>query len=199
MMRMKIQMLAMMFIAALALGACSDDDDKDDVKVPEAMSQALKSKYPSAIHVEWEQKGGYFVADCKVDGQEKDVWFNNQAEWQLTETELLWNNLPGTVQTSFSASEYAGWKIEEIVLLEYPVVPMQFVIEVEKGNAEYQLFYSEEGGLLQTKDVSGNRDDTHWPVKHRLIILRQSSFAGFFVEGGQVVSGFFHDFHHLVE
>ena len=143
MMRIKIQMLAMMFIAALALGACSDDDDKDDVKVP----------------------GGYFVADCKVDGQEKDVWFNNQAEWQLTETELLWNNLPGTVQTSFSASEYAGWKIEEIVLLEYPVVPMQFVIEVEKGNAEYQLFYSEEGGLLQTKDVSGNRDDTHWPVK----------------------------------
>jgi hypothetical protein len=124
MMRMKIQMLAMMFIAALALGACSDDDDKDDVKVPEAMSQALKSKYPSAIHVEWEQKGGYFVADCKVDGQEKDVWFNNQAEWQLTETELLWNNLPGTVQTSFSASEYAGWKIEEIVLLEYPVVPI---------------------------------------------------------------------------
>ena len=133
MMRMKIQMLAMMFIAAFALGACSDDDDKDDVKVPEAMPQ--------------------------------DVWFNNQAEWQLTETELLWNNLPGTVQTSFSASEYAGWKIEEIVLLEYPVVPMQFVIEVEKGNAEYQLFYSEEGGLLQTKDVSGNKDDTHWPVK----------------------------------
>ena len=36
----------------------------------------------------------------------------------------LWNNLPGTVQTSFSASEYAGWKIEEIVLWEYPVVPM---------------------------------------------------------------------------
>lgn len=29
MMRIKIQMLAMMFIAALALGACSDDDDKD--------------------------------------------------------------------------------------------------------------------------------------------------------------------------
>ena len=59
----------------LALGACSDDDDdKDDVKVPEAMSQALKSKYPSAIHVEWEQKGAIFVADCKVDGQEKRMY-----------------------------------------------------------------------------------------------------------------------------
>lgn len=105
------------------------------------------------------------MADCRVDGQEKDVWFNNRAEWVLTETELLWNDLPGTVLTSFSGSKYVGWKIEEIVLLEYPVVPMQFVIEVEKGNAEYQLFYSEEGDLLQTKDVSGDRDDTYWPIK----------------------------------
>ena len=78
------------------------------------------------------RKGGYFVADCKVDGQEKDVWFNNQAEWQLTETELLWNNLPGTVQTSFSASEYAGWKIEEIVLLEYPVVLCSLSLKLKR-------------------------------------------------------------------
>ena len=61
MMRMEIQMLAMMFIAALALGACSDDDDKDDVKVPEAMSQVLKSKYPSAIHVEWKRMHGSII------------------------------------------------------------------------------------------------------------------------------------------
>ena len=100
-----------------------------------------------------------------MDGQEKEVWFNNQAEWQLTETELLWNNLPGTIQTSFSSSEYADWKMEEIVLLEYPVDPMLFVIEVEKGNAEYQLFYSEEGNLIHTRDVSGDKDDTYWPEK----------------------------------
>lgn len=31
-----------MFIAALAFSACSDDDDKDHVKVPEALTQALK-------------------------------------------------------------------------------------------------------------------------------------------------------------
>lgn len=161
---MKIQMLAMMFIAALAFAACSDDDDKDDIKVPEAISQALKSKYPSATHVEWKQKATYYVADCKVDSQEKDVWFNEQGQWQLTETELLWDNLPETVQTTFRGSEYTDWKIEEIVLLEYPVAPMLFVIEVEKGNTEYQLFYSEEGNLMQTKDVTGDKDDTHWPI-----------------------------------
>ena len=46
---------------------------------------------------------------------------------------------------------------EEIVLLEYPVVPMQFVIEVEKGNAEYQLFYSEEGGFIADNTSEAGR------------------------------------------
>ena len=63
-MRMKIQNVGDDVHRALALGACSDDDDKDDVEVPEAMPQALKSKYPSAIHVEWEQKGGLFC--CRL-------------------------------------------------------------------------------------------------------------------------------------
>lgn len=163
-MKMKIQMWAMMFVVALTLGACSDDDGPNNIKVPEAVLQALNSKYPSATHVEWEQKGSYLVADCQVAGQEKDVWFDNQAQWRLTETELFWDNLPEAVQTAFKGSEYAAWKIEEIVSLEYPEAPVRWVIEVEKGKAEYQLFYSEEGNLEQTKDVSGNKDDTHRPM-----------------------------------
>ncbi|MCD8092322.1 MAG: PepSY-like domain-containing protein [Bacteroides sp.] len=160
---MKIRVLAMMFIAALAFSACSDDDDKDHVKVPEALTQALKTKYPAAGDVDWEQKGSYYVADCMVDGKDLDVWFNAQAEWRLTEIDLNWDNVPGTVQTAFSGSEYATWKRDDIDLLEYPNQPSIYVIEVEKGKTEYQLFYSEEGNLMQTKDVTG-KDDTHWPI-----------------------------------
>lgn len=162
---MKIRVLAMMFIAALAFSACSDDDDKDHIKVPEALSQALKTKYPSATAVEWEQKGSYYVADCKMDGKDIDVWFNAQAEWQLTEFEIYWNDLPGAVQTSFNNSEYATWKKDDFDMLEYPVQPIQYVIEVENGKTEYQLFYSEDGNLMQTRDVTG-KDDTHWPVSN---------------------------------
>lgn len=161
----KFRMLAMMFIAALAFSACSDDDDRDSIKVPEAISQALTDKYPSAARIEWKQKGGYYVAECNVNGHESDIWFNKQAEWQLTESDISWDNLPGTVQTSFSSSEYADWKIDDIDKLEYLLAPIQFVIEVEKGNTEYQLIYSEEGNLMQVRDVTG-KDDTHWPVSN---------------------------------
>lgn len=161
----KFQMLMMMFFAALSFCACNDDDDHDSIKVPEALSQALTAKYPSASRVEWKQKGAYYVAECYVDGHENDIWFNKQAEWQMTEMDIRWDNLPGTVQTTFSSSEYANWKVEDIDLLESPARPVEFVIEVEKGNTEYQLFFSEEGNLMQTRDVT-NKDDSHWPVNN---------------------------------
>lgn len=41
-MKTKIQVLAMMFIAAMAFGACDDDDKNDNIKAPDAVSKALK-------------------------------------------------------------------------------------------------------------------------------------------------------------
>lgn len=151
-----------MFIAALVFSACSDDDKNDNMSVPQAISQALKVKYPSATHIEWSQKSNYFVADCRVNGKEMHVWYNAQAQWQLSETELSWNDLPGSVQTTFMSGEYASWKQEDFALLEAPLQPFEYVIEVEKNNIEYQLFYSETGNLLLAKDVTG-KDDTLWP------------------------------------
>ena len=40
-MKIKFQMLAMMFIAAMAFSACDDDDKNDYITVPDAVSKAL--------------------------------------------------------------------------------------------------------------------------------------------------------------
>lgn len=109
-MKTKIQVLAMMFIAAMAFGACDDDDKNDNIKAPDAVSKALKDKYPAAMDIEWERKGDYFVADCWMDGREMDVWYDVQATWKLTETDILWEGLPPTVQTAFEGGEYAQWR-----------------------------------------------------------------------------------------
>ena len=104
----------MMFIAAMAFSACDDDDKNDNITVPDAVSKALKDKYPAAMDIEWERKGNYFVADCWMDGREMDVWYDVQATWKLTETDILWEGLPPTVQTAFEGGEYAQWKREDI-------------------------------------------------------------------------------------
>ena len=131
--------------------------------MPENISQAMKAKYPAATHVEWETKGNYYVADCMLDGNELEAWFSRQAVWVLSVMDITWNNLPPAVQTSFLSGRYADWKIEELEYLEYPLLPVQYVIRVEQGENELQLFYSDTGGLLREHPVSGD-DDTHWPL-----------------------------------
>lgn len=58
MMKTRFLMLAMMMcMTALTFSACSDDDGDDkSIDVPEAVTQALKQKYPNATDVDWKQK-----------------------------------------------------------------------------------------------------------------------------------------------
>lgn len=76
---MKIELLAMLFMAALAVSACSDDDKNEGITVPDTVAKALKDKYPAAANIEWEQKGKYYVAECRMDGKGMDVWFGTDA------------------------------------------------------------------------------------------------------------------------
>ena len=155
----------MMCMTAVTFSACSDDDDDDkSINVPESVVQALKQKYTSATGIEWEQKGTYFVADCWLDGKESNIWFDPNANWLMTESEIFWNDLPEAVQTAFGSGEYANWVQDDYYFLLYPLQPMQYVIEVKQGNQKYQLFYSEDGGLMNTVNVTG-KDDTIYPPK----------------------------------
>lgn len=154
--------MAICLMAAMVMVSCDDDDD-NKLKVPTVVEQEMKAKYPAATHIEWEIKSNYYVADCRLDGKDVDIWFHKEGTWVMTETELLWDNLPAAVQTTFNESEYASWRIDELVSLEYALEPIQYVIEVEQGNKDIQLFYSESGFLIQTIDVTG-KDDTHWPL-----------------------------------
>ena len=131
----------MMFIAAMAFSACDDDDKNDNITVPDAVSKALKDKYPAAMDIEWERKGNYFVADCWMDGREMDVWYDVQATWKLTETDILWEGLPPTVQTAFEGGEYAQWKREDIDMLEYRLSGNIWLVSFKISYLCLPLFY----------------------------------------------------------
>ena len=47
---------------------------------------------------------------------------------------------------------------DDIDQLEYPNQPIQYVIEVENGKTEYQLFYSEDGDLMHLAFIVGERN-----------------------------------------
>lgn len=80
---MKKFMVLVMGLVSLGVMAGCDDDSKS-VKVPAAVQAAFGEMFPAASHVEWEDKGGYMVADFRSAGTVMQAWFDAAGKWHMT-------------------------------------------------------------------------------------------------------------------
>lgn len=145
----KYFLLLSLGVFAFALQSC-DDDDNDGISVPTELSNALAKEHPNAQRIEWETKGAYYVADFHEDNFEKEAWFTKDGVWQMTETDLRYADLPAPVRSSYESSTYYNvWKVEDVDRLERKEMAVVYIIEVEKGNQEMDLYYSEDGILVK--------------------------------------------------
>ena len=150
----------MLAVILFSFSACDNDDDYTPPN--QDIVTALKQLYPDVQDIEWDQKGVYYVADCWVDGSDLDVWFDANANWIMTEMEIFREQLPAAVNAAYEESGYGDWVIDNLTKLTFPHKSEEFVFEVQKGAQERALYYSEYGGLLLEKNITG-ADDTHWP------------------------------------
>ena len=144
-----------LFCSIVVLSACDTDDDLPSSKVPATIKSAFEANFPAVTRVEWEKKSVYYVAEFYENGVEKQAWFDTDAVWCMTETDLRTdlNALPGLVQNAFQTGTYADWKVDDIDKYERPA-GVFYLVEVEKtGQPDRDLFYGEDGTLL--KDVVG--------------------------------------------
>ena len=104
----------------------------------------------------------YSVVDFRWDGFEAEAWFGTDG-WVMTETDIPYQSLPEAVRTSFEASQYANWKIEDIDKVERLNTETVYVIEVESGETEYDLYYSSNGILIKDQPDQGGSDNPYLP------------------------------------
>ena len=132
-------LLALLSVSAFAEG-----------RLPANIQTAFQTLYPQATDVEWEQMAGCYVAEFIADGQEIDVWFNKQAEWVMTETDVeSLEKVPAPVAEAFMSSTMTGMRLRDIRIITFPKHPTVIIIEVEQYNSdeEFQLFYAPDGKL----------------------------------------------------
>lgn len=155
---MKIKLLLSLVIVCLAFCSCNDDDT---INVGNEYKDKLEQMYPGVQHVQWEKEQGYIVADFwRTDiGTEAEAWFNRQVEWEMTVTEILYGAFPQEVKVGFEAGEYGDWYIEDTDMVERNGKGTIYVIEVEKGKKEYDLYFNAEGILLKAMPDT-DRDTT---------------------------------------
>ncbi len=153
---MKTNMLFSVLIAGSLLAGTSCDND-DDYLPEQTVIASFNTKYPEAKRVEWENKKGYKVVDFTLNGKESEAWFDTNGNWLLTETDIRFEDLPMPVQGVFVVSPYGAWRVEDVDMLTRPDADVVYVIEVEKGEQEKDLYYAEDGTLLrESDDDNGN-------------------------------------------
>lgn len=160
-MKAKLLMISMVALAAAAFTACDSDDDNEVTNINPAFTTALQTKYPETknLKVEWENKGNYKVAEYTYQLKDIDVWFNAQAQWVMTGTDLgkdLFMIADNGVNEAFANSPYSTWTLDDIDFYERQSDSF-YTIEVEQGNQEATLFYNRQGNLLQI--VNGDIPD----------------------------------------
>lgn len=152
-----------LFCSVVMLSACDHDDDLPSSKVPETVKSAFEAKFPAVVKAEWEKKSGYYVAEFRDNGLDMEAWYDSDAIWCMTETDLRTdlNELPGLVKNAFETSEYMDWRVDDIDKYERPS-GVFYLIEVEKsGQQDRDLFYDEDGTLL--KDVVDKENNNVLP------------------------------------
>ncbi|MDR2893971.1 MAG: PepSY-like domain-containing protein, partial [Alistipes sp.] len=134
-------------LAAAALAACDDDG----IRVDPVVDEAFRGLYPGATRVEWERNMDHCVAEFRRGRNDAEAWFTHAGVWCMTETDISYAELPQAVRTAFEQGDYAAWRVDDVDMLEYPDRQTVYVVEVESGNAERDLYYTPDGILFKTR------------------------------------------------
>src|SRR5690349_9877080 len=81
-------------------------------KVPAAVTEAMKAKYPEATNVSWDDNITNFEASFDLDGHQLKASFSKKGTWKRTEKVLTAEELPEVVKEGLSKSKYTDWEIE---------------------------------------------------------------------------------------
>ena len=138
----------LLLIASLSVFASSPTD----------FQSALQKMYPDATNVQWSKKHDYQIATFIENNIGINVWFTDKAQWVMTEKDVdSLSAVPAVVAEKYMSSTLSAGKLRYIRIIYLPhQEPPVIIIDVQSWNSpeEFQVFYSPEGELLQTLNVT---------------------------------------------
>ena len=83
--------------------------------------------------------------------------FDNSGKWLESETEIAAKELPAAI-SGLLAKEFAGYKTDEISILESPELK-GFEVNLKKGETVLEVVFDNAGKILKRTDVSKEEKD----------------------------------------
>jgi len=87
----------------------------DDVKISQAVKNALEKEFPGAQYVQWEKSGDLYRAIFNYEGQRLSSYFEDNGELFSVTRYVIFSSLPINVIKSVT-QQYPGAVIDEAIL-----------------------------------------------------------------------------------
>ena len=118
-------------------------------KIPAAVTDALKQKYPEAQNVEWKDKVTYFEAQFTMGGAEMSADFSSKGEWQETEKKITYDALPEEIKDGFKKSKFSDWTPGTVTIIIKNDKDTLYKLYVEKSSIVQKkfLYFKTDGQL----------------------------------------------------
>ena len=142
----KIFNLCLVALSLVVFSNCSKDDD---YKANTAAEANFAKMYPQASGVKWSTQDNHSLVEFRVENKDTKAWFDGAGTWQLTETEIPVSLIPTAIKTVFGQSDYADWRIEDVDYIQRLSNEPFYVLEVEQGETEFDLYFLEDGTLIK--------------------------------------------------
>jgi hypothetical protein len=119
-------------------------------KIPGEVTEAFAALYPHAVKVEWKDKLRYFEANFQLNGSEITAMFSSKGDWEGSEREVEFEDLPGEVKDGFEKSKYVDKQKNAVYELQELGKPLKYRITVQiSGLQKKNLYFDANGKLLK--------------------------------------------------
>lgn len=163
------------FALCLSHSGCSKDES---IGENHTAKKNFDEMYPGATNIKWSSRSGHEVIRFNSSNRELEAWFDHSGSWKLTETEIPLTLLPSAVGKAFAQGDYSNWEIEDIDYVQRRDHDPIYVLEVELGEEEFDLYYTSDGTLVKAfRDSDATNDylpkelpivvSTYMEVHHR--------------------------------
>ncbi|HNW97393.1 MAG TPA: PepSY-like domain-containing protein [Bacteroidales bacterium] len=127
--------------AALMLSTLSFSQKIIKSDVPESINKAFVMKFPNATNENWEKKDTLYEISFMIEQSATEAVFNDKGTWMETEWEIPMIYTPKAMK-NYLDTAYAGYKINEIEIMEYPNDGKLYKAEISKKKDCKNVYFS---------------------------------------------------------
>lgn len=148
---MKAKIVCILFLLVIAADTMFASGAGIKPKVPQAVLDAFKAKYPLVKDIEWEKEGDNYEAEFEMGKSEYEASFTATGQWLETEQEVGVEDLPAAVYTAFNTA-YPNAKKVEIEKIETHNQVIKYKFEFKEGRKKKEVVYDSKGELMPDDD-----------------------------------------------